>query len=167
MPSSSSPPSRSSTILRNVGSDVGLDPLNEPLAQQRIHEARASGLNTERRNPSWPFREPAETAMFTPASTSVYLYPMDINIPSGPPARLHDQRERLGRPVANEPVAVASSHEHSLRPQVPPPPSERHRTQSNSFRPDPHRQQPGRRQPARSGPATIDDDRAKQPQYND
>ena len=167
MPSRSSQYPTSFTALGNAGSDVGLDPLDEHLARRRIRKAPTSGLSTEGRNPSWPFREPAEPPMLTAASTSVYSYPMNIDIPSGPPPRVHDRREQADRPVANESEAVVSGREHDLRPQVPQPPLDRCRTQSNILRQDPQRQQPKRRLPAQSDPSTTNDDRNKHPRYDD
>lgn len=167
MHSSSSQCPTNSTALGNAGSDVGHDPLDEPLALRRIRKAPTSGLNTEGRKPSWPFREPAEPAIFTPARTGVCSYPMNIDIPSGSPTRIHDRGERVGRPVANEPGAVASGGEHDLRPQFPRPPLDRYRTQSNILRPDPQRQQPKPCLPAHSDSSTTNDDRNKHPRYDD
>lgn len=168
MPSCSSQYPTSFTALGNAGSDVGPDPLDEPLARRRIRKAPTFGLNTEGRNPLWLFRETAEPALFTPASTSVCSYPMNIDIPSGSPSptRIHDRRERVDRPVANEPGAVAPGREHVLRPQFPRPPLDRYRTQSNILRPDPQRQQPKRHLPAHSDPSTANDDRNKHPRYD-
>ena len=164
MPFSSSQFPRSLTALGNAGSGVGRDHLDESLARRRAHEARASGLNTEGRNPSWPFRELAEPAMSTHASTSVYSYPTIIDIP---PPQIHDLRESVDHPVPNGPEAVTSVHPLKSRLEVPLPPLERYRTQGNNFRTDPRRQRPRRRLPVQSSSSTIQDDSNKHPKHDD
>ena len=154
------------TVLGNAGSDVGREPHDELLARCRIHEARARP-NTEGRNPSWPFREPAEPTMFTPASARVCTYPMDIEIAPGPPAHIQDHRERDAHPGANEPEAVPSDSPLGSPPRISRLLHDLHPTQGDSIHTDPQRQQPRRRLPAHSGPSAINDNRSKRPQYDD
>lgn len=166
MPSGSLQYPASFTVLGNAGPDVGIDPVDEPPARLRVRKAPTSRLDTEGRSPSWPFREPAEPATFTPASTSVCPYPINIDIPSGPPAQIHDLREPVDRPIANAPEVVASGREHDLRPRVVRPPLDFYRTQSNISRPDPQLQQPKRRLSPHGDPSTTNDDRNKHPRYD-
>jgi hypothetical protein len=166
MPSTSilSPPSF--TTRARAGSNVGRNPLDEPFARRQPNDA-ASGLETEGRNLSWPYRQPAEHRMFPPASTDVCSYPMDIDIAPGPPPRIHDHREPVARPVANRPGAATSDSLPQPRPQVLRPQLERHHTHDKNVRTDLRRQRPKRRLPAQSDPSESNDNRNNRPRYND
>jgi hypothetical protein len=158
LPSISSQYRRTFTTLGQAGSAVGAHPSGLPLTQPGTHNA-ASGLNTEGQDPSWPYRRPREPDMFTPASTRVYSYAMDLDIPSGPRAQIHNHREPVYNATANGPEAATLESPRRIDPRIPQPPLEPNRTQVNSVPTiDPRRQQPRQRLPSRTGPSTETDD---------
>jgi len=168
MPSISILSPRNFTALARAGSDVGRDSLDVPLDQRQPIDA-ASGLDSEGRNPSWPYRQPAEHRMLPPTSTDVRSYPMDIDIDiaPGPPARIHDHREPVARLVANRPEAATSDSLPQPRLQVPRPQLERHREHDNNVRTHPRRPQPKRRLPTRNVSLESNENRSNRPRYND
>lgn len=163
MPSISILSPRSLTTVAKSGSVAGSDPFHQRLAKRQPHDA-AFGLDADGRKPSWSYREPAEPDMFIPARTRVRSYPTAICIASGSPLRIHDHRECLRRPVANEPEAANCDTPPDPPLQVSRP---LYRTHDSNVRTDLRGQQPKRRFPAESDPSTINDDRSNRPRYID
>ena len=157
--------SRSPTRFAEAGPDVGVDPFAGPLTHGQINGA-TSGIDTQGRNSSWPYRQPAEHNMFLPASTSVYPYPMEIEMPSAPPAQVYDHRERVYLPTTNVPQAVRLNSPPRLRPRAPQPPLELDHTQRNNTPTESQLQRPNQRRPSHVGPSTATGDSNSRTPYN-
>jgi hypothetical protein len=156
MPSIPSQCPTNSTMLAQAGSAAGSDHSAGSLTHHHGGSA-TSGLGTEGQNPSWPYGEPAEIQMFSPASTNVCSYPIDIEVPSTPPAQFHDYHERVHRPIANGPEVVTMSTPRVPRPHVPQP-LERYPAQGNNAPTVPRRQHTDRHLPSHGSPSTATDD---------
>jgi hypothetical protein len=157
MPSISSQYRRTFTTLGQAGSVVAVQHPAPPLAQPGTNHP-AVGLNTEDQDPSWPYRQPAEPNMFTPASTRVYRYPSDIDIPP-PSAPVQDRRQPVYNPAANGPEMATLESPRRIDPRITQPPLQHNRTQGNNApTTDLQRQQPRQRLPACTGPSTRTDD---------
>lgn len=156
---------RSPTTFAEAGSAVGVNPVAGHLTHGQINGA-TSGLGAESQTSSWPYRQPAEHNMFLPASTNICVYPMDIDVPSGPPAQVHDHREHVYHPTANVPQAVRLNSPPRLRTRAPQPPLEHYHTQRNNTITEPQLQRPNQRRPSHVGLSTATGDNNSRTPYN-